>query len=71
MAGVALVCFLLTALMAWVLWSSGDSVREISGVQSGRSWGTNGYLLLLLIVFDLLVLAAFFKSLKQARKRSK
>ena len=71
LAGVAGVCFVLTALVASALWTSGDSVREISDDRSGRSWESRSYVLLLLIVFDLLLLTAFFKTWKQARKRAK
>ena len=66
LAVVAGVCVLFTVLLTRALWISGDSVGEVETVRSGRSWGTVSYALFILIVFDLIVLAAFLKSLKQA-----
>ena len=71
LAGLVGVCVLFTVVLAQALWTSGDAVRQVDSVRSGRSWATLSYGFFLLIVVDLIVLALFLKNLKRAQKRSK
>lgn len=60
---------LLTVLVARKLWISGDVVWDTRGARSVRSVTSLGYVLFLLVVLDVVFLAAFIGDWRRARKR--